>query len=81
VHGPALQEVVEERLRADPQLQPEVLQTLTEIGPKLGILVKMAKGDVVTGLDAENVNHGDVRVVMDVREGTEVIGAKVENLG
>lgn len=81
VHAPALQEIVQERLELDQQLQQEVAQTVKDIGPKLDILVKMTKGEDVTGLDAENVSRGDVRVTMDIGEGTNVVGAKIKNIG
>jgi hypothetical protein len=81
VHAPVLQEIVEERIAADPQLRDEVAQTVKDIGPKLTILIKMAKGEDVTGLEAENVNRADVGVTLEIQEGKKVVGARIKNLG
>jgi hypothetical protein len=81
VHAPALKEIVEERAANDPRLAEEISQTVKEIGPKLDILIRMTKGEDVTGLDAENVKRGNVKVDMDIKEGTHIVGAKIKNLG
>ena len=80
VHSPALQEIVEERLQTDPQLSQEVSQTVKDIGPKLEILVKMTKGEDVTGLDADKVKRGDIKVTVDIGEGKKVVGARIKNV-
>jgi hypothetical protein len=58
-----------------------VEKTVQEVGPKLAILIKMTKGEDVTGLEAENVTRGDVDVKLDIGEGKKVLGAKIKNLG
>jgi hypothetical protein len=81
IHSPALQEIVEERLKTDPQLSQEVSQTVKDIGPKLDILVKLTKGQDVTGLDAGNIKRGDVKVTLDIGDGTNIVGARIKDLG
>jgi hypothetical protein len=81
VHAPALQEIVEERIAADPKLRDEVAQTVKDIGPTLSILIKMTKGEGVTGLEAENVNRGNIDVTLEIQEGKDVHGAKIKNFG
>ena len=81
VHSPALQEIVEERLKADSELREQVSQTVKDVGRKLAILVKMTKGQDVTGLDAETVTRGDIDVTLDIADGNKVTGAKIKNFG
>lgn len=81
VHAPALQEIVEEKLNSDRQLHEQVSQTVKDMGPNLDILVKMTKGEDVIGLDAENVNRGDVKVTVDIGEGKNIKGATIKNVG
>jgi hypothetical protein len=80
IHAPVLQEIVEERLAKDSQLRDEVAQTVKEVGPKLAILIKMTKGEDVTGLDAESVN-ADVDVKLDIGEGKKIVGVRAKNVG
>ena len=81
VHGPALQEIIQEKIEKDPQLAAEVDRTVKEIGPKLQILVKMAKGTDVTGLKAKTMRSGSADVTLDIQEGERIVGGEFENLG
>ena len=81
VHGPALEEVLAEKLAQDKDLAKDVEQTVKEIGPALKILVKMNEGEDVTGLKAREMRSGKADVTLDVGKGKNVKGAEFDTIG
>lgn len=76
-----LKSILEEELENDSNFRTELSQRLNDIGPYIEIIQKVKRGEDITGIEAESVKRGTVKVDQDMDEVKNVIGAKIKTLG
>jgi hypothetical protein len=81
VHGPALQEIVEERVQTDNELREEIDRTAQELGPQLNVFLKLTTGENVTAVDIENAKRGKINASVEAGDLRNSSVAKITNFG
>jgi hypothetical protein len=83
-YSPFLQDVLQERLQAEPSMADELGRLVEEIkktGPTVGVVVKMKKAEDVVGLRVKTMKRGKADVNIDIEEGKNIRGAEIDELG
>jgi hypothetical protein len=81
VYAPVLKDVLEEKIQQDSQLAIQLEQTVKQMGPSLQIFIKMAQGEDVTALEADEMTKGQVNVNIDIGSGKRITGPKIKHIG
>jgi hypothetical protein len=76
-----LDEVLREKLSQDPALAADLERHLKEMGSELEIIQNMKVGEKVTGLEADEVTGGRVKINQYFEQAKDVTGAKVKRIG
>jgi hypothetical protein len=76
-----LDDVLREKLTQDPALAADLEKHLKEMGPELEIIQKMKVGEKVTGLEADEMTGGGVKINQDIEQAKDVTGAKIKRIG
>lgn len=76
-----LEEVLKEKLEADPGLTSELDQQLRDFGPELQVIQRMGVGEDVTGAEIGDVREGRIGVEQEIEEAKRVIGARIGTVG
>lgn len=80
-YQPVLEDILKEKLAEDKDLASELRQIVDSLGPNLKVIQKMDIGKDVTGPDIGEVKSGNIYVDQDIKEGTNIIGAKINKFG
>ncbi|MEO0843696.1 MAG: hypothetical protein AAF063_33125 [Cyanobacteria bacterium J06643_5] len=81
-YQPILEKILQEKLAEDLELAEQLNKLILGIDRlKLEIVQKMEKGEKVTGLKAKTMNQGSAKVEQDIKDGKEILGADIENIG
>jgi hypothetical protein len=81
VYGPALEDVLKEKLQSDQQLAGEVEQEVKDFGPQIRIFLKMAQGENVTVLEAHEMTKGRVDADVNIDSGKNITVTKFDRIG
>jgi hypothetical protein len=77
----AVEDILNEKLAHDKGLSEELQKILNDIGPDLEIIQKMKTAEDVTGLEADEIAKGTVKITQDIEQAKNVTGAKVKHIG
>lgn len=80
-HAATLQEVLAERLQADPAFAQELASALQATGPVLHLHQEVGQAEQVTGLRAEHVGQGRIDLTQLVTKAGSVLGADIKTFG
>lgn len=80
-YAPVLEDIMQEKIDADPGLAGELDGMLRELAPTLEILQQLDTARNVTGLKAGRVSGGNTRVTQTIRDADGVTGASIDHLG
>ncbi len=80
-YKPVVEDVLKEKLSQDTALAAEVERQLKDMAPELEIIQRIKGGEAVTGLEADEVTGGRVKVTQDIEQGKNITGAKIKRLG
>jgi hypothetical protein len=69
------------RLEEDASLRTRATDLLEPLAPQLHIIEKICTAEHVTGIVAEEMSEGTLKVDLDVQEAKHVVGAKVKRIG
>lgn len=76
-----LEEVLQENLAQDKELFDQLSILFQEIAPKLEVIQNMNEASDVTGLKANKMNKGTARVIQDINQGKNILGAEIDSIG
>jgi hypothetical protein len=75
-----LEDILQEKLSQDKELFEQLSGLFQEIVPKLEIIQKMNEGEDITGLKANKINKGTAKVIQDINQGKNIIGADIDSI-
>lgn len=76
-----LEEVLQENLAQDKELFDQLSILFQEIAPKLEVIQNMNEAEDVTGLKAKKMNKGTAKVIQDINQGRNILGAEIDSIG
>jgi hypothetical protein len=76
-----LEEVLQEKLGQDKELFNQLSLLFQEIAPKLEVIQNMNEAEDVTGLKANKMNKGTAKVIQDINQGRNILGAEIDSIG
>jgi SOS response regulatory protein OraA/RecX len=80
-YQPMLEDILKEKLSEDKDFAAELRQIVDSLGPSLKAIQKMDIGKDVTGVDIGEAKTGNIDVDQYIKEGTNVIGVKINKFG
>ncbi|HUC85437.1 MAG TPA: hypothetical protein VL970_09615 [Candidatus Acidoferrales bacterium] len=83
-YGPLLEDVLRERLEANPGLADELsrlVEDLKKTGPAVSVVFKMKQAEEAVGLRVKKMTRGQAHVNLEIEEGRKITGADIEELG
>jgi hypothetical protein len=80
-YEPVLKSILEEELKTDTDFRMNLDQQLSDIGPYIEVIQKVRRGEDITGVEADELRRGTVKVNQDMDEVKQVVGAKIKTLG
>jgi len=80
-YSPVLQDILTEKLAADPQFHAELENHMKGLGPVLEIVQRMKEADGVIGLEANRMTGGTARVTQEIERAKQVTGVKIDSIG
>lgn len=81
-YGAIVKDILQEKLAQDPNLARELANLLKEIdAPTLQIVQKMNEAKDVIGVNADELNKGEVSVTQEMGKAEGVTGAKIGRIG
>jgi hypothetical protein len=81
-YEPVLSDILQEKLSTDQDLAARLSQLLQEMDvASLEIIQRIDKAEGVTGLDAEEMTGGSAKVMQEIKDAKNTIGAKIKKLG
>lgn len=83
-YKPVMEKILQRRMGEDQTLVEELGKLLKEIedaDPNLKVVIKMDKVDKAVGAEVGHLKDGTVEVDMEIKEGNDITGAKVDKIG
>jgi hypothetical protein len=80
-YAPVLQDVLEEKIAADPDLAGELTRRTQELGPFIEIIQRLENAEGVTGLEAKEMTGGKASINQEIKGSRNVTGAKIDRIG
>jgi vacuolar-type H+-ATPase subunit I/STV1 len=81
IYAPVIEARLEQKLAEDSELRAELEQLVSEMGPQIEVVQRIARGEGITGLQADEISRGRVSVQQQVTEGKDVTGASFGKIG
>jgi len=80
-YQPVMEDILKEKLAQDEDLAAELDRQVKEMGPTLEIIQKMKVAKDAKGLEADEFAKGKAKVIQEIDEAENVIGAKIGRIG
>ena len=80
-YTPVLQDVLEEKIAADPELADELTRRTQEFGPLIEIIQRLENAEGVTGLEVKEMTGGKASISQEIKGSRNVTGAKIDRIG
>ena len=77
-----VEDILKEKISEDKSLVDELTTFLGKMKrPELDVVLKMEEANKATGLEAEEILEGLVKVVVEIKKGENIHGVKVDTIG
>lgn len=80
-YQPILEDILKEKLEHNKGLADELQKLLNEMGAELEIIQKIGTAKDVTGLEADEMSRGKVKVTQKIERAEDVTGARIKHIG
>ena len=77
----ALESLLAEKLTTDSVLGNQIHELLQDMGPSLKIIQKINEAEDVTGVEADEMESGDLHVEQEIGKGKGIKGASIKRIG